>query len=135
MVTRHFLLFRWVQEYVDKRKEWLAEIMRIHGVDEKTAKRLPNILMYGGGYETWLDDNDLPYLPRQQWFRKVLALKHELLQLRATLFHHPRFKAMVDAERERAVRDVPAHSVDASLMSRIARRRTASTPASRQPYR
>jgi hypothetical protein len=93
--------------------------METHGVSEKVAKRLPNVLMYGGGYETWLDSNDLT-TPRAQWFQKVILLKRELLTFRAFLFTHPRFKEMVNAERERAKREMAEHSVEASLMSRIA---------------
>eukprot|EP00966_Prymnesium_polylepis_P076027 1762696-Prymnesium_polylepis.1 len=89
-----------VLHYIANRDLWLDEIMRIHGVDKGAAKRLPNIVSNGGGYRTWLDQNGQPFIPRSQWFQPVLELQKELIALRRKLFVHPRFKAMVDAERE-----------------------------------
>ena len=111
----------YVCSYVGERGQWLAEIQRIHGVDEKTAKRLPNIVSNGGSYRTWLDQNALPRIPRSQWFQPVLRLQKELLELRKELFEHPEFKSLVGNEGAR-LRSESAKSefgIEASLMSRI----------------
>jgi hypothetical protein len=110
-----------VRDYVCHRDVWLDAIQGIHGVDKATAKRLPNIVSNGGGYRTWLEQNDLPFVPRNQWYKPVLELQKELLTLRQELFAHPKFKAMVDAERDRLRREgeKTEFGIEASLMSRI----------------
>ena len=109
-----------VLDYIANRPTWLAAIMQIHGVDEGTAKRLPNIVSNGGGYRTWLDQNSLPF-DRSKWYRNVLQLQKELMALREELFVHRQFKAMVDAERERlkGAGEKTEFGIEASLMSRI----------------
>lgn len=95
--------------------------MELHKVEIGVAKRLPNIVSNGGGYRTWLEQNNLTFIPRSQWYQPILKLQEELLTLRKVLFLHPRFKAMVDTERERHQREKikSEFSIDASLMSRI----------------
>ena len=109
-----------VCHYIANRDEWLREIMRIHCVDKPTAKRLPNIVSNGGSYKTWLDQNNLPF-DRAQWYKPVLWLQRELMDLRQELFVHPQFKGMVDTERDRLKREneKTEFGIEASLMSRI----------------
>ena len=75
----------------------------------------------GGSYRTWLYQNNLKFIPRNQWFQPVLELQKELIALRRELFAHPQFKAMVDAERERLKHETSKteFGIEASLMSRI----------------
>ena len=126
----------WI-DYVENRAAYLDEICELHGCDASVAKRLPNVVGNGGSWGTWLRDNDLkPPAERSKAFegKKCKALlppekcRHgepnatrELAAIRAELFEHPRFKPMVEAERERLVREgrKPQRKHDTSLWSRI----------------
>ena len=126
----------WI-DYVQNRAAYLKEICEGHSCDASVAKRLPNVVGNGGSWGTWLRDNDLkPPAGGSKAFEgkkcKAFLLPEkcrpdepnatrELEAIRAVLFEHPRFKAMVEAERERLVREglKPRHKHDASLWSRI----------------
>ena len=126
----------WI-DYVENRAAYLKEICEVHGCDASVAKRLPNVVGNGGSYYTWLRDNDLKlpaegskafegkkckaFLPPEKCVPGEPNAIRELAAIRAVLFEHPRFKAMVEAERERLVREgrKPRHKHDTSLWSRI----------------
>jgi len=126
----------WI-DYVANRKAYLDDICEVHGCDASVAKRLPNVVGNGGSYYTWLRDNDLKlpaegskafegkkcraFLPPEKCVPGEPNAIRELAAIRAVLFEHPRFKAMVEAERERLVREgrKPRRKHDASLWSRI----------------
>ena len=126
----------WI-DYVENRAAYLKEICELHGCDASVAKRLPNVVGNGGSWGTWLRDNDLKppaegskafegrkckaFLPPEKCRRGEPNATRELAAIRAVLFEHPRFKPMVEAERERLVREgrKPRHKHDASLWSRI----------------
>ena len=126
----------WI-DYVQNRAAYLDEICKLHDCDASVAKRLPNVVGNGGSWGTWLRDNDLkPPAERSKAFEgkkcKAFLLPEkcrpgehnatrELAAIRAVLFEHPRFKAMVETERERLVREglKPRHKHDTSLWSRI----------------
>ena len=61
------------------------------------------------------------FLPQKKCKPAEPNATHELEAIRAMLFEHPRFKAMVEAERERLVREgrKPRRKHDTSLWSRI----------------
>ena len=120
-------------DYVAHREAYIKEICELHGCDEGTAKRLPNVVGNGGSYETWLRNNALRVPPRgltafegkksKAFLRKGKAsepnMTRELDALRTTLFDHPRFRATVEAERGRLQRErlKPFWQHDASLWS------------------
>ena len=126
----------WI-DYVENRAAYLKEICELHGCDESVAKRLPNVVGNGGSWGTWLHDNDLKpppgglkafegkkckaFLPPKKCKRGEPNATRELEAIRAVLFEDPRFKAMVEAERERLVREgrKPRRKHDTSLWSRI----------------
>ena len=126
----------WI-DYVENRAAYLKEICEVHGCDASVAKRLPNVVGNGGSWGTWLRDNDLKppaegskafegkkckaFLPPGKCRRGEPNATRELAAIRAELFEHPRFKAMVETERERLVRErlKPQRKHDASLWSRI----------------
>ena len=126
----------WI-DYVENRAAYLKEICELHGCDASVAKRLPNVVGNGGSWGTWLRDNDLKppaegskafegkkckaFLPPTKCRRGEPNATRELEAIRAVLFEHPRFKAMVEAERERLVREglKPRCKHDTSLWSRI----------------
>jgi hypothetical protein len=65
-------------DYRDNRQEWLNRITDLHDVSQANAKRLPNIILSGGRYETWLRNMGLqPACPRssnlRQQVKDVLA--------------------------------------------------------------
>ena len=49
----------YLDKYVRKRDQCLSAIMKKYDIDRHTAKNLFIIIMYGGSYEKWLDDNKL----------------------------------------------------------------------------
>ena len=123
-------------DYVAHREAYIKEICELHGCDEGTAKRLPNVVGNGGSYETWLRNNALrvpsrglaafdgkkckAFLPPRQCKRgSEPNMTRELEALRTALFDHPRFRATVEAERGRLQREglKPSWQHDASLWS------------------
>ena len=126
----------WI-DYVENRPAYLDEICELHGCDASVAKRLPNVVGNGGSWGTWLRDNDLKppaerskafegkkckaFLPPTKCRRGEPNATRELEAIRAELFEHPRFKPMVETERERLVCEgrKPRRKHDASLWSRI----------------
>jgi hypothetical protein len=126
----------WI-DYVENRKTYLDEVCELHGCDESVAKRLPNVVGNGGTWGTWLRDNELKppvegskafqgkrckaFLPPEKCRPGEPNATRELAAIRAQLFEHPRFKAMVEAERERLVREgrKPRRKHDTSLWSLI----------------
>jgi len=124
-----------VFDYVENRQMYLDEICELHGCSKGVAKRLPNVVGNGGTYYTWRRNNELhapsgglavfdgkkckAFLPPKQCRRDEPNVTRQLHALRAALFDHPRFKATVEAERGRLLREKlkPAWQHDASLWS------------------
>jgi len=52
--------FKYLEDYVNNRDEWLKFIMDNFGVDRDTAKNLPLIILFGGGIKTWVKKNTIP---------------------------------------------------------------------------
>ena len=122
-------------DYVAHREAYIKEICELHGCDEGTAKRLPNVVGNGGSYDTWLRNNSLrvptrglaafeskkckAFLSRRQCKKGEPNMTRELEALRTALFDHPRFRAAVEVERRRLQREglKPSWQHDASLWS------------------
>lgn len=49
--------FEYLERYVNNRDDWLNYIMDNFAVDRDTAKNLPLIIMFGGGFNKWVDKN------------------------------------------------------------------------------
>lgn len=112
-----------VRDYVESRKAWIAKIVRVHGVNECTAKRLPNRVMNGGRYRSWLVDNGLPWDGPK--VREIVELQEQMLKLRAAIFKHAKYEAYVASERERVERKKSKKTddeVDRSIQSSIVQR-------------
>ena len=82
--------------YRDNRKSWLSKIATLHNVTRVEAKRLPNIILSGGVYTSWLKALEIPQLdmtsPLGREVKKFVArLVSESHALRDELIDHPRF--------------------------------------------
>ena len=122
-------------DYVADRPTYLDEIAELHDCSKGVAKRLPNVVGNDGSYHTWLRDHGLRepngglaafegkkckvFLPPKHCRPDEPNMTRELHALRVALFHHPRFRAAVEAERGRLQREgrKPRWQHDASLWS------------------
>lgn len=52
--------YKYLEDYVVNRDEWLKFIMDNFGVDRDTAKNLPLIILFGGGLKKWVSKNTQP---------------------------------------------------------------------------
>jgi hypothetical protein len=108
-------------DYRDRRGYWLRYIESVHGVSESDAKRLVNIIVSGGRYETWLKrvgiSAPLPAPEKMETF--YFGLYSEIMVLRDQLLQHPKFK-WTEVEREKLKKEgrTPGQIVSA-LMPRI----------------
>lgn len=97
-------------DYRDNRNRWLVLIQQCHSVSESEAKRLPNIILSGGRYETWaralklsIDKN--PTRPDAKKVKKfVFGLYAECHAIRDKLLEHPRFR-WTSVDRKKLVAD------------------------------
>jgi len=94
-----------LQDYRDNRRTWLQRISKLHDLKMDDAKRLPNIIINGGTYDTWLKlFNRKKPLRTEGESREVskflLGLTYEVRALRDELLQHPRFRwTAVDREK------------------------------------
>lgn len=112
-----------IVDYRDNRKNWLERIADQHGVSEAEAKRLPNIILSGGRYETWLRamgvDETHRSLRRKEVKAFVFKLYSEMHAIRDQLLTHGRFQ-WTSIERERLKKDGKSDgAIDSMLMPRI----------------
>lgn len=113
-------------DYRDNRKEWLERIASVHHVSESDAKRLPNIIMSGGRYETWLramgtEASSIRCKPLQAKELKsfVYKLYAETHAIRDQLLGHGRFQ-WTSIEREKLKKEGRRdREIDSVLMPRI----------------
>jgi hypothetical protein len=111
-------------DYRDNRKEWLDLIMRLHAVSEAEAKRLPNIILSGGRYETWLRNMSMQKpassSPLGQKIKDfVFKLYSQIHSFRDQLLHLPRFKwTSIDREKLRK-EGISDRAIDSKIMPRI----------------
>ena len=114
-------------EYRDSRQSWLKDIGILHGVSESESKRLPNIILSGGQYETWLRAVKQPKPGREGSKGSLQAkvngfvfrLYAEIRALRTQLLQHPRFK-WTSVDRAKLVADgKKGGAVESCLMPRI----------------
>lgn len=95
-------------DYRDNRQEWLSRIARVHDVSESDAKRLTNIIISGGRYETWLrsaaaSQASSPGSLGKQVKSFVFKLYAEIHAFRDQLLRHPRFRwTSMDREKLKA---------------------------------
>ena len=81
-----------LKDYCYNRDNWIATIHEEHPqVDLSNIKRLVNIILYGGSYETWLrlvgEEDVVPKLKRF-----TFRIDSEMQVLIDQLVHHPRFQ-------------------------------------------
>eukprot|EP00979_Chaetoceros_neogracilis_P013665 scaffold3990_cov284-Chaetoceros_neogracile.AAC.6 len=97
---------------------WLHKIQSAHLVSEGDAKRLVNVIVSGGRYETWLKS-----VGKRQYASAIkslcIKLYAEIGALRDQLLQHPTFK-WTEVEREKLAKEGrPVGSIDRLLMPRI----------------
>ena len=85
-------------QYRDNRGKWLELIQSCHNVSEADAKRLPNIILSGGRYETWARSMKVVPMDKQSTDPDLKKLKKFVFDLyaqchaiRDKLLEHPRF--------------------------------------------
>jgi hypothetical protein len=112
-------------DYCENRKKWLARIADLHNATHADAKRLPNIILSGGRYETWLRNMGLhpaaatPSPLRKQVKNFVFELYSQIHAFRDQLLHHPRFK-WTSIDREKLRQDgISDAAIDNKIMPRI----------------
>lgn len=108
-------------EYRDKRSEWLRLIAQSHYVSESDAKRLVNIIVSGGRYETWLKslDANVPVQSAKKIKTFCFKLYSQVNALLDQLLQHPKFK-WTEVEREKLlIKGKTEGAVDKAMMSRI----------------
>jgi hypothetical protein len=109
--------------YRDKRKVWLTRISKVHDVSEQDAKRLPNIIISGGRYETWLKAMTREATVGTPACEEVKAFAFQLYaetrSLRDQLLNHGRFRWTL-LDRETLEKEGKCKSaIDNLLMPRI----------------
>ena len=105
-------------DYRDNRQSWLFMIKDAYGVSYGDAKRLVNVIVSGGRYETWLKSVGKTgcVAAIKQFCFKLYA---QIGALREQLLQHPKFK-WTEVEREKLAKDGrPPGSIDRLLMPRI----------------
>ncbi len=107
-------------DYRDSRSEWLRLISQSHAVSVSDAKRLVNIIISGGRYETWLksvDENVSESVKKVKAF--CFKLYSEVNALLDQLLQHPMFK-WTEIEREKLIaKGKSKGAVDKAMMPRI----------------
>ncbi|KAL7550481.1 hypothetical protein ACHAWF_013704 [Thalassiosira exigua] len=108
-------------DYRDNRARWLSMIEDAFRVPTSDAKRLVNIILSGGRYETWLrsvgkkSSSSAPKEIKSFCFR----LYAEIGALRGQLLQHPRFK-WTEVDREKLLKEGRSKgSIDSLMMPRI----------------
>lgn len=106
--------------YRDDRAKWLRTIASTHGVSEGEAKRLPNIILCGGRYETWLKRVGKSKKAISSDIKRFyISLYSEIAAFRDQLLQHPRFK-WTQVEKEKLLKEGrPSGTIDTALMPRI----------------
>jgi hypothetical protein len=105
-------------DYCDDRQVWLHKIQSAHLVSEGDAKRLVNVIVSGGRYETCLKS-----VGKRQYASAIkslcIKLYAEIGALRDQLLQHPTFK-WTEVEREKLAKEGrPVGSIDRLLMPRV----------------
>lgn len=107
-------------DYRDNRSVWLRLISESHTVSQSDAKRLVNIIVSGGRYETWLksiDKNVSIAVKKVKTF--CFKLYSEVNALLDQLLQHPKFK-WTEIEREKFLsKGNSTVAADKAMMSRI----------------
>jgi len=86
-------------DYRDRRQYWLDQICNLHNVTRGQAKRLPNIILSGGMYDSWLRKVGHPVVEKREVKGFARRLWSEMRALRDQLLVHPRF-SWIDIERK-----------------------------------
>jgi len=86
-------------DYRDRRHYWLVRICTLHDVVRDEAKRLPNIILSGGMYDTWLRKVGQRAAQKREVKDFARRLWSEIRALRDQLLAHPRF-SWTDIERK-----------------------------------
>ena len=116
-------------DYRDNRRKWIPLLASSHRVSEQAAKHLPNFLLNGGKYATWLHANGISREDRLSMIspqergiidKFVFKLYVEGRALRDQVLQHPRFR-WTSLEREKLLLDsnISEASIDALLFSRV----------------
>ena len=111
-----------LQQWVDDRPGFIAHVAEVHNITEDvkdTVKQLVISLIFGGEYEHWMEKRRLPVDVQSPW---VARLARELAELRASVFHHDRFRGRVQSERERHAKEgkKDAAAADRSIFAVLA---------------
>ena len=106
--------------YRDQRKSWLDMICQKHDVTTDEAKRLPNIILSSGVYNTWLRIVNRTQRASHDPVRKFANnLAFEIRAFRHELLKHPRFSwTAIDREQLRSKGKADS-TIDALLLPRI----------------
>jgi len=105
--------------YRDNRHHWLDKICLVHDVTMEKAKRLPNIIMSGGRYDTWLKFVCQPKTKRRDIDNFACKLWLEIRALRDQLLVHPRFSWTIIERRTLLAEGRHLNVIDSLLMPRI----------------
>ena len=106
-------------KYCDNRKGYHQLIERLHSVSEDEAKRLPNIIINGGQYRTWLrkvsKPEAAPSSDKQELMSFVFGLSTELRALRNQLLQLPRF-GWASIEKQKIMAEGKSEAVAVALL-------------------
>jgi hypothetical protein len=108
-------------DYRDYRKKWLDLVVSVYGVTESDAKRLSNIVISGGRYETWRKRfNVVKSTSGADKVRKfVFNLDTQTRVLRDHLLKHPRFEWTTVDRSKLAEQGRKGGALDRALLPRI----------------
>ena len=85
ILKQHNIQCPYLDKYVKEREYYLNEVMTIYKVDRHTAKELFTILLYGGSFNRWVDNNKSKGIDKTTNYGFIDKLHNEVNDITKTI--------------------------------------------------
>jgi hypothetical protein len=105
-----------IDKYIEKREEYLSEIMEETKIDRSKAKNLFIAIIYGASFEKWKRDNNIKLDEKSKINKKIEKIKDEVTEISKIIVENNHDLRM-EVEKNKILKSQQYYNLNASCMS------------------
>jgi hypothetical protein len=105
-----------IDKYIEKREEYLSEIMEEGKIDRNKAKNLFIAIIYGASFEKWKRDNNIKLDEKSKINKKIEKIKDEVTEI-SKIIVEKNHDLRMEVEKNKILKSEQYYNLNASCMS------------------
>ncbi len=105
-----------VDKYIEKREEYLSELMKEAKIERDKAKNLFIAIIYGASFEKWKRDNDIKMDEKSKINKNIQKMRDEIILI-SNIIVENNHDLRVEVEKNKILKSEQYYNLNASCMS------------------